>query len=445
MDSRRFVRWRVLAVPCIIAVCAVVSVYAGKFINSSTAKVRAEYKDRMSTYRMTDIYSLEELYVAHQKMFLPLAPPGHEAFVQPLSPVVIPFDWKNFPKEFNDHLIGEMKYNVPMYSILVAEDPKTRDIVIYNADGEEIYALPPPKEYNPYWLVDLWFPGILSGRFDKATTEYILAMYDPARIQMTVSLVPTENLYAYLLAETEASSVLIAQAELLAPDGGYFLLDGEGEFAIADYFCATNELHMTWSSDTNSYYRIYACHDLMAQTWTLTNMLLGNTSQTAWSRPSPTGTPDYCFYRISQLAVTNAGDADADGMDDVWELYYNLNPIIADGDADADTDGLSNFQEYISDSSPNVSDSNTNGVPDGWDIYDATIIKGDVNGDGILSSDDLTALEALLLQSSYNVTPVTFSQADLNNDGVLNEIDRKGLQDLLEGRPQLYIFKPQVN
>ena len=39
-------------------------------------------------------------------------------------------------------------------------------------------------------------------------------------------------------------------------------------------------------------------------------------------------------------------DGDADGMDDVWELAWHLDPLAPDGDADADGDGASNRQEY---------------------------------------------------------------------------------------------------
>jgi len=105
---------------------------------------------------------------------------------------------------------------------------------------------------------------------------------------------------------------------------------------------------------------------------------------------------------------------------------------------------LSNFQEYMNGTSPNACDSNTNGVPDGWDIYSGTVIRGDIDGSGVLSANDMTAFDNILAQGSYNVPPVVFEQADLNNDGVLDVIDRRGLQDLLDGRPQLYILKPEM-
>jgi len=39
-------------------------------------------------------------------------------------------------------------------------------------------------------------------------------------------------------------------------------------------------------------------------------------------------------------------DGDLDGMDDLWELAWGLNPLRADGSADPDGDGVSNLEEY---------------------------------------------------------------------------------------------------
>ena len=52
-------------------------------------------------------------------------------------------------------------------------------------------------------------------------------------------------------------------------------------------------------------------------------------------------------------AGPEAGDRDADGMDDAWELAHKLNPADAtDADADADNDGVTNLGEFLSGTDP---------------------------------------------------------------------------------------------
>ena len=53
-----------------------------------------------------------------------------------------------------------------------------------------------------------------------------------------------------------------------------------------------------------------------------------------------------------------AGDRDADGMDDAWEVTHKLNPAnAADAMADADNDGVTNLGEFRSKTDPNDADS----------------------------------------------------------------------------------------
>ena len=45
-------------------------------------------------------------------------------------------------------------------------------------------------------------------------------------------------------------------------------------------------------------------------------------------------------------------DDDNDGMTDVWEIAYGLDPLIDDSDLDADNDGLTNLAEFHADTNP---------------------------------------------------------------------------------------------
>ncbi len=63
-------------------------------------------------------------------------------------------------------------------------------------------------------------------------------------------------------------------------------------------------------------------------------------------------------------------DDDNDGIPDVWETTYGLNPLNAeDAGLDSDGDGLTNLQEYLAGTNPANVDTDGDGVADGQDSY----------------------------------------------------------------------------
>jgi Bacterial TSP3 repeat len=97
-----------------------------------------------------------------------------------------------------------------------------------------------------------------------------------------------------------------------------------------------------------------------------------------------------------------AFDTDGDGLPDVWERAYGLNPDnAADAAQDSDGDGLDNLTELHIRTAPNGTDSDGNGVADGAEDSDADGLRNDVelradsnpwqadsNGDGITDAQD---------------------------------------------------------
>jgi len=433
------------------------------------------YSDLMANEAL-DVQDMAEGAEIQRRMFNRLTPPGL-SWVQPMFPSVVPFDSKYFDESFLDGLLGEDRNSVAVYPLSLVLDPKTRETLIYNADGELI-ASAPSDGVPRAWAEDA----------------------DPSRVTLRLDLLPSEDVEQYLYTDGRIAETLAAVAQSKPPRIGTIgikSMGGSTNIGILDFRRMTNgNMRVTISNGTDiaEVYSYTVWHTASVTTnpwvndegvtnistntlWTpvsstfnglasiwdcqTTNLVLTNGVGT-WEDSNISSNARVRFYGVYKRAdsdgdglsdgaevfvyhtMTNSVDTDGDGMPDGWEVENGLNPLEGDGVQDEDADGLSNFQEYINGTSPNIFDSNANGVPDGWDVYGGTIIKGDIDGNGVLSAADLTALDNLLADGSYNVNPVAFSQADLNSDGVLDGIDRRGLQDLLDGRPQLYFLKPEM-
>ena len=66
---------------------------------------------------------------------------------------------------------------------------------------------------------------------------------------------------------------------------------------------------------------------------------------------------------LSDQAEYDAGtwgwtvDTDEDGMDDAWEVRWQLDPLVDDADGDADFDGATNLEEYLAGTNPRTPES----------------------------------------------------------------------------------------
>jgi Zn-dependent metalloprotease len=85
-------------------------------------------------------------------------------------------------------------------------------------------------------------------------------------------------------------------------------------------------------------------------------------------------------------------DADNDGMDDNWELYFGLDPTDpSDAALDGDADGLVNLDEYLAFTDPTDPDSDADGLMDGSEVHvhgtDPT--DSDTDDDGLSDGDEV--------------------------------------------------------
>ena len=89
-------------------------------------------------------------------------------------------------------------------------------------------------------------------------------------------------------------------------------------------------------------------------------------------------TNDYAM--VLGVDARGADDTDGDGMPDDWEMVNHLNPFSTNGvdgaGGDADGDGLVNIYEYWSDTNPHAPDTDQNGVLD---------VNEDRDGDGVVN------------------------------------------------------------
>jgi hypothetical protein len=83
--------------------------------------------------------------------------------------------------------------------------------------------------------------------------------------------------------------------------------------------------------------------------------------------------------------LADSTDTDGDGMTDLFEQRYGLDPLVNDADEDKDLDELTNLEEYENRTQPDNADSDGDGISDFEELYihDSDPLDQDTDGDGI--------------------------------------------------------------
>ena len=121
------------------------------------------------------------------------------------------FDPKSFPAEFLKGLVYDVESGCPVYTITVQENPKTREIHIYNGNDEPILTLA-RDGYDPLWLVKLLRPDTYDSKYTKDFQARREAWLDPSRVEIELKLLPVD--YIDLYAENSIASAIDAVASL---------------------------------------------------------------------------------------------------------------------------------------------------------------------------------------------------------------------------------------
>ena len=335
-----------IAVAAIAATLCYVAIAADYADTKPAAVDAAQYADLFGN-EVFDIQDLAEGAEIQRRFFNRITPPGF-SWLQPMFPPVVPFNATNFDDSFLDGLLGEDKNSVPIYPLSLALDPKTRETLVYNADGKLIATIPAEK-IPIAWPVDA----------------------DPARVTLQLDLLPSEDVEPYLYAESRITKYEEARTTKTKKSGGMALRSlGASEFGICNFQKQTNgnmRLTVTNGVDVAEMfsYTVWHTSSVVVVTYTNEESNVVTDTNTVWTPVSPPFNGIECAWesRTTNLTLTNGvgtwedanvasnarvrfyatakrADGDADGLTDGAEmLLYRTDPDVADTDGDGHSDG----------------------------------------------------------------------------------------------------------
>ncbi|MGB4621362.1 MAG: hypothetical protein WBJ08_06240, partial [Kiritimatiellia bacterium] len=129
------------SIAVLYGVLCLVAFASATFRTEKPAPVDAEQFADFMEHEVLDIQDLAEGAEVQRRMFNRITPPGL-SWTQPMFPPVAPFDAQYFDEQFLAGLLGEDKNSVAIYPLSLIQDSKTRETLIYNAEGELIAAIP---------------------------------------------------------------------------------------------------------------------------------------------------------------------------------------------------------------------------------------------------------------------------------------------------------------
>jgi len=311
-----------------------------------------EYADFMA-HEALDVQDLAEGAEIQRRLFNRMTPPGL-SWVQTVFPLTVPFDAVNFDEKFLNELLGEDRNSVAVYPLTLALDPKTRETLIFNAEGKPIAALPAEKTFRA------WSEGS-----------------DPARVVLRLDLLPAEDMEPYLYVEDRIADSLAAVAEKAAKPArkeavAKSSLSG-GQFGFADAQKLTNgnfRLAVTNGPAAAEIfsYTIWHTSSVVVSTWTNDLDEVVVSTNVVWTPVSPpyAGLERAWDVETTNLILTNGvGDwEDASTAGSARVRFYG-----AAQSADSDEDGLTDGAEiFLHRTDPALTDTDGDGMPDGWEV-----------------------------------------------------------------------------
>lgn len=423
-----------IGIAAIVAALCLATLASDTSQTETSVAVDAEQYADFIENEVFDIQDLAEGAEIQRRRFNRMTPPGF-SWVQPMFPSVVPFDAENFDEKFLDELLGEDKNSVAIYPLSLTQDPKTRETLVYNAEGNKIATIPADR-VSREWPEDA----------------------DPARVTLLLDLLPAEDVEPFLYTESRIEESL-SQRDItrqVTPGGAIARSLGAGEFGICGIRKTTNGtmlITVTNGLDAAEVYAYTVAHtsSVVVATWTNEYDEVITSTNVIWHPVSPPfngiqsdwasratnlvltgGTGVWEDTNISSndrvrfYAVANRGDQDGDGLSDGAEILLhrtNLQSLDTDGDGLLDgydisvqmgdpryslwanqgilyseSTGMRLFRgELSAGSSPLDDDTDGDGLPDGWEVQndlDPLDAEGDNGPEGDPDGDEFdNALE----------------------------------------------------
>lgn len=309
------------------ALCTVaLSAWAGADQQAATVQaVESEVYSQFMSGQVSEATDLDLWFKCEQFNWLPLALPddtGASVLRQP-SGQVLPFDPKKFPPGFTKKLPVRYLNTVPSFRLWLVEDRASRSTLFYNEKGELVLTLPPEPGYSPLWFLQETRPDLFSGQYTPWYVDYMSRLYDPARVAVEVTIIPSTSAQDYLYVESRIAAEAAKQA-LASGSGGGVLMSYSGPPVSNLTFTAierrTNTVRVTvaYPNDYTNGLVIFHTDDLLEFWWELgtTTNINPATNWVEWTDVSVSNV----WATPRMYACGSDIDSDGDGFWDSAEI-----------------------------------------------------------------------------------------------------------------------------